>query len=54
MPVALLDVSVTLPPAQKVIGPAGVMVGVPGIGLTVTAIAFDAELVQPFDVTMTV
>ncbi len=34
-PVALLEVSVTLPPAQKVVGPPGVMVGV-GVALTLT------------------
>ncbi len=30
LPVALDDVSVTLPPAQNVVGPPGVMVGVAG------------------------
>ena len=39
MPVALLDVSVTLPPAQNVVGPPGVIVGVAGTGLTVTVVA---------------
>jgi len=30
LPVALLDIRVTLPPAQKVVGPPGVTVGVGG------------------------
>jgi hypothetical protein len=54
LPLALDDVSVTLPPAQKVVGPAGVIVGVAGIGLTVTLVADDAALAQPLVVTMTV
>src|SRR5258706_3566844 len=37
LPVALLDVSVTLSPAQKVVGPPGVTAGTGGIGLTRTA-----------------
>ncbi len=32
------EVSVTLPPGQKVVGPDGVIVGAGGIGLTVTTI----------------
>ena len=36
----------TLPPAQKVVALPGVIVGVAGIGLTVTAIAFDGSLGQ--------
>ena len=54
LPVALDDVSVTLPPAQNVVGPPGVIVGVDGIALTVTVVAADAELVQPLVVTVTV
>ena len=54
MPLALLDVSVTLPPAQNVVGPPGVMVGVAGVGLTVTLVAADGALLQPLRVTMTV
>jgi hypothetical protein len=46
LPVALLDVSVTLPPAQKVVGPPGVIVGVGGSGVTVTIAGADAALVQ--------
>ena len=54
LPVALLEVSVTLPPVQKVVGPPGVIAGVAGIGLTVTVVASDTLLVQPSDVTCTV
>jgi hypothetical protein len=38
LPVALEEVRFTLPPAQKVVGPPGVMVGVGGSGLTVTTV----------------
>ena len=54
MPVALLEVSVTLPPVQNVVGPPGVIVGVAGAGFTVTTVAADGALVQPLVVTMTV
>ena len=54
LPVALLEVSVTLPPAQNVVGPPGVIVGVAGAGFTVTVVADDAALLQPLVVTMTV
>ena len=54
LPVPLLDVSRTLPPVQNVVGPPGVMVGVAGIGLTVTVVAAEAALVQPLAVTVTV
>ena len=36
--VALLEVRVTLPPAQKVVGPPAVMLGVAGRGFTVTTV----------------
>jgi hypothetical protein len=52
--VALEDVSVTLPPAQNVVAPPALIVGVAGIGLTVTLVAADAALAQPLVVTMTV
>jgi hypothetical protein len=52
--VTLLDVKVTLPPVQNVVGPPGVMVGVAGIGLTVTVVVADDALEQPLAVTMTV
>jgi hypothetical protein len=53
LPLALLDVSVTLPPVQKVVGPLGVIVGVAGAGVTVTAVDADGALEQPLVVTTT-
>ncbi len=48
LPVALLEVSTTLPPAQKVVGPPGVIVGVAGSGLTVTTVGgVEVALWQP-------
>src|SRR5258708_39926199 len=52
LPVALLEVSVTEPPAQKVVGPPGVIVGVAGIGLTMTLVVPAAD-VQPLTVMVT-
>lgn len=46
-PELTLDVSVTLPPAQKVIGPEAVIVGVAGMGLTFTVVASEAGLKHP-------
>jgi hypothetical protein len=54
LPLALLDVNVTLPASQKVVGPSGVIVGVAGIGFTVTVVALEAELLQPLAVSLTV
>ena len=54
LPLALLEVSVTLPLAQNVVGPLGVIVGVGGIGFTVTLVAADGALAHPRLVTMTV
>ena len=52
--VALLLERVTLPPAQKVVGPLGVMVGVAGSGFTVTTVGAEVA-VQPLpSVTWTV
>jgi len=52
LPVALLDVNVTLPPMQNEVGPDADIVGA-GLGFTVTT--FDAVLVHPFaSVTVTV
>jgi hypothetical protein len=45
LPVALLEVKVTLPPAQNVVGPPGVIVGVAGSGFTVTVVAVEGALV---------
>lgn len=41
LPEADDEVSVTLPPWQKVVGPPALIVGVAGIGLTVTTIVFE-------------
>ena len=43
----------TLPPAQNVVGPPGVMIGVEGTGFTVTVVAADVT-VQLFAVIATV
>jgi len=53
-PVALLLASVTLPPVQNVVAPEGVIVGVAGIGFTVTTTGADAAEVHPNEVTCTV
>ena len=45
--VPALEVSVTLPPAQKVNGPPADMVGVAGKAFTVTTVAIDEALWQP-------
>ena len=39
-----LDVNVTLPPVQNVVDPPAVIVGVAGVGFTVTAVAVDEAL----------
>jgi hypothetical protein len=54
LPLALLDVSVTLPPLQNVVGLPGVIVGGAGIGFTVTVVASDGGLAQPLVVTAVV
>jgi hypothetical protein len=54
LPVALEEVRFTLPPAQNVVGPPGVIVGVGGRGLTVTTTGAEAADVQPAFVTCTV
>jgi hypothetical protein len=52
LPLAALEVSVTLPPAQKVVAPLGVMAGVAGVGFTVIAMERAALVPQAFvDVT---
>jgi hypothetical protein len=53
LPLALLDVNVTLPPEQNVVGPLGVTVGVGGIGFTVTAVDAEGALEHPLAVTTT-
>ncbi len=54
LPLALLEVNTTLPPSQNVVAPPAVMLGVEGIGFSVTVVALEAELVQPLEVTFTV
>jgi hypothetical protein len=54
LPVAEDEVNTTLPPAQKVVGPPALIVGVDGIGLTVTVVPPLAALEQPEAVTITV
>jgi hypothetical protein len=53
LPLADDEVKVTLPPAQKVVGPPGVTVGVAGNGFTVTVVPADVAE-QPLLVTVTV
>ena len=45
--VPTLEVKVTLPPAQNVVGPPAVIVGVAGNALTVTTVANEEALWQP-------
>ena len=52
-PEALLLVSTTLPPEQNVVGPLAVIVGVGGVGFTVTEVAELIALHAP-EVTVTV
>jgi hypothetical protein len=54
LPLAAEDVSTTLPPAQKVVGPPAEIVGAAGVGFTVTLWAADAPDVQPPVTTSTV
>jgi hypothetical protein len=54
LPEAELEVSVTDPPAQKVVEPPAETVGVVGVGLTVTATAFETAEVQPAAIVRTV
>ena len=46
-PEALLEVRVTLPPVQKVVGPPGVMTGVAGVGFAVTTTGAEVREVHP-------
>ncbi|MNU79313.1 hypothetical protein D3C71_689270 [compost metagenome] len=48
-PVAEEDVRTTEPPAQNVIGPLAVMIGVAGSGFTVTVVATDVAEQGPFE-----
>jgi hypothetical protein len=53
-PVVAFEVSMTLPPAQKVNGPEAVTLGAVGVGLTVTTVGAEGAEVQPAVVTWTV
>ena len=53
-PLAEDEVKTTFPPAQKVVEPPALIVGVAGIGLTVTVVPRDEADVQPAVVTATV
>jgi hypothetical protein len=52
-PVAELEVKVTEPPEQKVVGPPAEIVGVVGVGFTVTVVPVEVEE-QPVEPTVTV
>ena len=52
LPVAELDVSVTLPPWQKVVGPLALIVGTAGNGFTVTLV--EAEVAEQLFAFLTV
>jgi len=54
LPLALLEDSVTLPPWQNVVALPAVIVGVAGVGFTVTVMPAEAGLVQPFYATVAV
>jgi hypothetical protein len=47
------EVNITDPPAQNVVGPPALIVGVDGIGLTVTVVPTLAALAQLVPVTIT-
>ncbi len=53
LPTVADEVSVTLSPTQKVVGPPAVIVGAGGIGLTTTTTVSDEGLVQPSSVCVT-
>ena len=53
-PLADEEVNTTFPPAQNVVEPPAVIVGVAGIGFTVTFVPADVADVQPAVVTATV
>ena len=54
LPDAALDVNVTDPPVQNVVGPPGVIVGADGIGLIVTVTGEEGADEQLFSVSTTV
>ena len=54
LPVAEEEVKVTLPPVQNVVAPPAEILGVVGLGFTVTVVPAEAGLEQPLVVTITV
>jgi hypothetical protein len=54
LPLGAVELSVTVPPAQKVVGPLGVTDGVEGMLDTVTATGLDVAELQPLATAMTV
>ena len=54
LPPAADDVSITLPPSQKVVALPADIVGLAGTRLTVTVVAADAGEEHPFAITTTV
>lgn len=54
LPDAALDVNVTEPPSQNVVGPVADIVGALGMVLTVTVVAAEGADVHPFTVCVTV
>ena len=46
-PGEVLAVRITLPPAQNVVGPEGVIVGTAGVGVTVTTTGVEVAEVHP-------
>jgi hypothetical protein len=51
LPLEALELNVTFPPSQNVVDALAVIVGVVGIGFTVTAIVLEVADVQPFKFT---
>lgn len=53
-PVGELDDSITDPPVQNVVEEPGVIVGVVGVGLTVTTVPVEGDELHPLEETTTV
>ena len=49
--VVVLPVKTTFPPEQKVVGPPAAIVGVAGIGLTVTTVGEEVAVQVPWETT---
>jgi len=48
-PVALDEVNVTVPPEQKVVAPLAEIIGVTGVGFTVTEVGVEVALQVPLE-----